>query len=337
MLGDMNGRIAGLVLAAVTACDDGGATRHDTRTSGSERPSSDAHRTDAARPALSGGAHDAASARAADAATDAGGQALVDGGFGGQRLCEPRTKPCRYADDLEYGGASYTEEPAYDVDYNSGDYERTLTIGTRTGPLDLTSSTGRWHTLFDAESDRPSKGTLEFATRPGWSVLQLPTPVHLHMFWRPTDCFRPGTDHPEAVAVAQNVIRDASGMLLIASGNSPLPANGTALMAPGSIPELSMRWRDVGCPVCWWAIAPPGTGRNTAVELELTLTGTGEVVRAPIGERTRIRIGSAEYVFVPLTASVPVDADAPCGSASWTLYRPDVLVEANLDGTPKEP
>lgn len=313
-----------LALVVVAACDTGGAESGGPETAGEQQRSDDAAGPDPTRPPPRMTDSGVKQIGSPDGAADAMSARLVDGGNG--LVCEPGTRECSNPDDLEYAGVGFSEEPRYDADYNSGDYERMLTVGARIGPLDLTASTGQWHTLFAVESDRPSKGELEFSARPGLGILQLPATVHLHMVSRPSDCITPGPEHPEPVQVAQNVVRDGSGTLLIARGINPLPPGGAVLMAPGSLPELSMRWHDVGCPECW----TPGMsviGRGKGVELSLTVAGGGEVVHAAIGERTHIQIGKSEYVFVPRWASVPVGGEAQCGSASWTLYRPDVLVE----------
>lgn len=322
LLGMKGYGLLGPAVMAIAACGAGCQTTRDGG-SGASRPlGADATRPDAARRLPNLGRD--GSLVSPDGGPDAASARLLDGGNG--QVCEPGTRECRNPDDLVYSSVRYTEDPVYDDDYNSGDYERTLRVGKRLGPLDGTSQTGAWLTAFDVVSDRPSKGTLAFDSRPGWAVLELPTTVHLHVFWKASDCIAPGPEHPEAVAVAQDVVRDASGALLIARGINPMRPDGTVMMASGSIPELGMRWRDVGCPICW----SPGMSiiaRGKGVELDLALVGTGEVVQAPIGERTQVKIGNTAYVFVPRWASVPVGGESPCGSAGWTLYRPDVLVE----------
>jgi hypothetical protein len=248
-------------------------------------------------------------------------------------VCSQGANLCLLRSDAALMTFGYEEQPRYEDDYNSGDYERTLSVGIRSMISSNGTDTQSWETDFEAKSDRPSKGRLGFAGSKPWGVLTLPGTVHWHVFTQQTDCTTAGgapdqPPEPQSSRLAQGSLRDPARTLLMAGGAAPLRPDGTVWIAAKDTPEVSLRWKEAGCQPC------PGLTQRT-VAMELTVVESGMMVTALPGQRRAVQIGGQDYVFMVALAAVPTYTDLGplCGGGSWGLYRTDVWVELNADGS----
>lgn len=218
-------------------------------------------------------------------------------------------------------GAAIVEDQRSDFEdeYNAGIIERTLTIGKRS-VFPPTPGFSYLLVEYRFESVRPSTGALDVQAAPPWGVLDMPKTVRVQWTSMTIGCLSQSQD-PEPILFSQLLLRDDTGVLLIASGHAPLKSDGTALTNTDHLPELTLRWVDVGC--C-------GSG---TVALRLSVAGEGTSVTALPGERMPVRIGGRDYVFMSSGTRGPAPMGTTCGFGFWSVYRSDFLIELNEDGS----
>jgi hypothetical protein len=253
-----------------------------------------------------------ASALARDAASQ--NDASEDGGESSSpELCRVGQHVCRRFAELDWAGASLEEEPKFFDEYDSGRWERLVTIDPNEAPTgsSLGTSTEIWQVNVPVRTDRPSSGRMGFVGERPLTVRASLQAFRGVWVGRQTDC---GSHEP--VRLGQTVLRSTDGALLLATGHAPLLAKGEVVFAREEVPEIELSWSEVGCVLC----ADPYTAMRVALNIKHVVTGASVTI-VP-GERASISIAGRPYTFMSRATVRPTE-QSPCSFAYWTLYRED--------------
>ncbi|MFH0903539.1 MAG: hypothetical protein V2A73_23160 [Pseudomonadota bacterium] len=142
-----------------------------------------------------------------------------------------------------------------------------------------------------------------------------------------TSCLS-GQDAPgiarEPRTLNETELRSKEGeLLLLYVEAAPLADNGVVLLEPTLTPEISVSWKNLGCPS-----TPNRSGTPSGeipVEIRVSAKASGEEAAATFGHRDSLTIGGSRYVLAVARAFVHEKADG-CGHTKWLLYREDLFV-----------
>src|SRR5690606_15447629 len=125
-------------------------------------------------------------------------------------------------------------------------------------------------------------------------------------------------------------IRDEEGTLLFASGlSTALEPNGVVHFVREIVPELELRWLEVGCQtfeedVIGGTTFPALPYRGVAIGVQFPRTRP-DVFVAWQGDSVEIPTSDETYVFALSRAAAATEATT-CGFASWALYRKGFMI-----------
>lgn len=226
-----------------------------------------------------------------------------------------------WVDGIGYVQINFGEEPRFDADYDTGFVERELTVtGSRTIPR-YGSEGSQWGTVLVGSTEK-SELELVFHLPWPWRVSEQQGQLMQYRNWRRFSECLSSDGMNEAMIVAEDVLRDSEGRLLLLSATDvPVGADGLILLAPELSTELSAYWESIGC-----ASQQPGDSlplEPGAIRMEFV---DGSSVRVAAGEQVEVVLAGDSYILAVATASSR-SKDARCGSSVWALMRRDFLRE----------